>query len=264
MMYDDEMSDGKMRVVVPPLTMHYQPVVDLQTGAVAGAEALMRFVAPDGSLVSPAQNGLIDRIENDPIAVVEMMERLFDCLVKDASPLFDRVPGFYMSVNVPPSVLGTGHIARIMAASGMDRHRTRLVAEITERQALTDVGRDALARSRAAGIRVAVDDFGTGQSGLAQLMGLEFDILKIDRSQVQPLLKSVTAERLLRGVVALAGPLRVRLTAEGVETKEQAFFLRAAGVDYGQGWYWSKATPIDEFERAMSTGYANTLRFDAR
>lgn len=262
MLYAETMSEAASGMAVPPFIVHYQPVVDLHTGAVVGAEALLRFVAPDGSLLSPAQDGLIDRIENDPIAVVELMERLFDSLMKDASPLFDRVPGFYLSVNVPPSVLGTGHIARIMAASGMDRHRTRLVAEVTERQALTDVGREALARSRAAGIRVAVDDFGTGQSGLAQLMGLEFDILKIDRSQVRPLLKSVTAERLLRGIVALAGPLRVRLTAEGVETKEQAFFLRAAGVDYGQGWYWSKATPIDDFERAMHLGYANTLRFD--
>lgn len=248
-------------VSVPPLTMHYQPVVDLHTGAVAGAEALMRFVRADGSLASPAEGGLIDRIETDPVAVVTLMERLFDCLARDAAPLFDRVPGFYVSVNVPPSVLGTGEISRLMTASGMEPYRTRLVAEITERQALTDLGRDALARARASGIRVAVDDFGTGQSGLAQLMGLEFDILKIDRSQVQPLLKSVMAERLLRGVVALAGPLRVRLTAEGVETREQAFFLRAAGVDYGQGWYWSKAAPIDAFEEIVRTGYAQSLRF---
>ena len=247
---------------VPPLTVHYQPVVDLLTGAVTGAEALLRFVRPDGSLVSPAQDGLIDRIEADPIAVVDLMDRLFECLARDAAPLFERVPGFYVSVNVPPSVLGTGEIARIMTGSGMEPYRTRLVAEITERQALTDIGREALDRARASGIRVAIDDFGTGQSGLGQLMGLEFDILKIDRSQVQPLLKSATAERLLRGVVALAGPLRVRLTAEGVETRAQSFFLRAAGVDYGQGWYWSKALPIAEFEAALGRGFAACQAFE--
>ena len=74
--------------------MHYQPVVDLHTGAVAGAEALMRFVRADGSLASPAEDGLIDRIETDPVAVVTLMERLFECLARDAAPLFDRVPGF--------------------------------------------------------------------------------------------------------------------------------------------------------------------------
>jgi sensor c-di-GMP phosphodiesterase-like protein len=255
----DQESQG---VVVPPLTVYYQPVVDLQTGAVVGSEALMRFVRADGSLASPAEGGVIDRIESDPVAVVELMERLFECLARDAAPLFDRVPGFYVSVNVPPTVLGTGLIARILEESRMDRHRTRLVAEITERQALTDVGRAALSKGRAAGIRVAIDDFGTGQSGLGQLMGLEFDILKIDRSQVEPLLKSASAERLLRGVVALAGPLHVRLTAEGVETRSQAFFLRAAGVDYGQGWYWSKALPIDGFERVLREGFADSLRFE--
>jgi cyclic di-GMP phosphodiesterase Gmr len=85
-------------------------------------------------------------------------------------------------------------------------------------------------------------------------MGLEFDILKIDRSQVMPLLKDPLAERLLRGVIALAGALRAKVTAEGVETAAQALFVRAAGVDCGQGWYWSKALPVEEFSRVLDRG----------
>ncbi len=241
---------------VPPLRMHYQPVVDLTSGRVVGCEALIRFVKPDGSLASPAADGLIDRIESDPSALATLLQRQFEAIASDMLPLFDRERRFYVSVNVPPVTLGSGIIAELLPRLGLDRYLERFVCEITERQAMTDVGRAALAEARRSGIRVAVDDFGTGQSGLMQIMGLEFDILKIDRSQIVPLLKDPLAERLLRGVIALAGALRARVTAEGIETAEQALFVRAAGVDSGQGWFWSKALPVDEFAQTLVSGFA--------
>ena len=91
---------------------------------------------------------------------------------------------------------------------------------------------------------------------MKHLIGLPLDILKIDKSQIDPLMKDPTADRLLRGVVALAAALRVKVVAEGVETPEQAFFLRAAGVDAGQGWLWSKAVPPDELERLIASGFS--------
>lgn len=238
--------------VVPPLIVHYQPVVELTTGRIAGCEALIRFVAPDGGLVSPAKDGVIDRIEADPAALNLLLERLLEGVARDMLPLFESHRGFYVSVNVPPVTLGTGVLAKLIPRVGFDRHLDRLVCEITERQAMTDIGRAALATARSFGIRVALDDFGTGESGLRQVMGLEFDILKIDRSQIVPLLKDPLAERLLRGVIALAGALHAKVTAEGVETAEQALFVRAAGVECGQGWYWSKALPVQEFARVLS------------
>jgi sensor c-di-GMP phosphodiesterase-like protein len=105
-----------------------------------------------------------------------------------------------------------------------------------------------------------MDDFGTGNSGLAQLLGQTFDVLKIDRSQVELLLKDPTADRLVRGIVALAGVLRARTVAEGVETAAQAFFLQAAGVDCGQGWFWSKALPPEELPRVIERGFAERQR----
>lgn len=239
---------------VPPLKVHYQPVIELTSGRVVGCEALIRFIRPDGSLVSPAVDGLIDRLEKDGAALGVLLERLFEAVAGDVLPLFDRHPHFYVSVNVPPVTLGSGVIARLLPHLGFERYLDRLVCEITERQAMTDQGRVALAEARRFGVRIAVDDFGTGESGLKQLMGLEFDILKIDRSQVTPLLKDPLAERLLRGVIALAGALRAKVTAEGVETAAQALFVRAAGVDCGQGWYWSKALPIEEFSRVLDRG----------
>jgi len=246
-------------LIVPPLEVHYQPVVELTTGCVVGCEALVRFIGPDGSLISPAVDGLIDRIEKHDASLNHLLDRLFEGVARDMIPLFAQFPGFYVSINVPPVTLGSGVIARLLPTHGLTPHLGRLVCEITERQAMTDLGRAALADARRIGIRVAVDDFGTGESGLRQLMGLEFDILKIDRSQITPLLKDPLAERLLRGVVALAGALRVKITAEGVETAEQALFVRAAGVDCGQGWYWSKALPAREFAALLRGGHCEPV-----
>lgn len=234
----------------------YQPVVDLNTGAVIGAEMLARIASPDGSFRSPGN--LISRIETDTALLELFMERLISGAAAELPALFPKFPGFYVSVNVPPVMLGTGFVAGLLQSVGLDAFRHRLVCEITERQALTDTGRDALARAREQGIKVAVDDFGTGQSGIRQLMGLDLDILKVDKSQIDPLLEDRSAERLLRGIVALALVLKVKVVAEGVETREQAFFLRAAGVDAGQGWLWSKAVPGSELPGIVKRGYSGS------
>jgi EAL domain-containing protein (putative c-di-GMP-specific phosphodiesterase class I) len=249
-------------VDVPPMQVVLQPVVDLIDGRVIGAEALLRFREPSGDLVSPAKGGLIDRIEADPIAVVRLMEGLFGALSSIGPRLFAQSADFYISINVPPVILGWGVVGRVLKEAGLEAYRHRIVAEITERQALTDAGREVLALARQWGLRVAIDDFGTGESGLRQIMGIGFDVLKLDRSLVVPVMRDPQADRLVRGVVALAGALRVKLVAEGVETREQAFFLRAAGVDAGQGWYWSKALPPDAFEKVLNAGFPAMRRWD--
>ncbi|MBL8660028.1 MAG: EAL domain-containing protein, partial [Rhodospirillales bacterium] len=105
---------------------------------------------------------------------------------------------------------------------------------------------------RSVGARIALDDFGTGNSGLQQLIGLDVDILKIDRSFVLGLGRDRSAERLVRGIAVLANVLQVGLVAEGVETEAQALFLRAIGVEKGQGWLWGR--DIDAGELAAALG----------
>jgi sensor c-di-GMP phosphodiesterase-like protein len=235
-------------------TAYFQPIVDLNTGQVLGAETLVRFVDPDGTLRGPG--GIIERIEENPDNLEALTSQLFRSIAEKTGPLLDRHRGFYISANVPPVLLASPRLKQILDDSNLARYINQLVCEITERQALTDAGREALAIARPLGLRIAMDDFGTGQSGLKQLIGLPLDILKIDRSEIDPLMKDPSADRLLRGVVALAAALRVKVIAEGVETHEQAFFLRAAGVDAGQGWLWSKAVPADELERLIVSGFS--------
>lgn len=246
--------DAPGPVVVPPLVMHYQPIVSLTTGAVVGCEALLRFVGVDGTPRPPVPE--IDRIEATEESANELTAAVIREVDRDLVPILKAHPHFYVSINIPPIVLGNGMAGSLISRLRLFDYLDQVMVEVTERQALTDRGREALRLSREAGLRIAVDDFGTGESGLAQLLCLDFDVLKIDRGQITPLMKNLSAERLLRGVVALAAALRVTLVAEGVETPEQALFLRAAGVDYGQGWYWSKAVPGEELRTLITRGFS--------
>lgn len=235
----------------------YQPIVDLHSGRVVGFEVLSRLRAADGSFGSAG--ALMEELEREPEVQYAVIHKLLESIRSDIVPVFARHAGFYVSVNIPPPLFGSDRVAPMLAEFGFDRWLTRLVVELTERQALTDLGRSAIDAARSYGVLVALDDFGTGHSGLSQFVGLELDILKIDRSLLVPVMENRTAARMLRGIVALADALRMRTIAEGVESWEQAFYLRAAGVDYGQGFYWSEAVPGTQVERLLEQGFAHSL-----
>lgn len=235
--------------IAKQFTAHYQPIVDLNTGAIAGFEALARVVKSDGAITTAG--AVIDKIERRTDTLQALIRTILSSIRRDIVPLFEQHPHFYVSVNIPPVILGSGYILPIVEELELTSYLDRIVCEVTERQALTAVGRSALARARRAGMSVAIDDFGTGHSGLMQIVGLDFDILKIDHSLIKTILTNQTAARMLRGIVALAAALRLHTVAEGVENWEEAFFLRAAGVDCGQGWFWSKAMSAPDASRVL-------------
>jgi EAL domain-containing protein (putative c-di-GMP-specific phosphodiesterase class I) len=256
--------NNDLLTVLEHATVHYQPIVELDTGAISGFEALLRIVDAEGKAISIGP--VIEQIENDPVLLDRLTRRLLGMIRRDAVPLFERYPDFYISVNVPPAILGArtalGEPTMLGMLVELDLipYQDRFVCEITERQALSALGRAALEIGRQNRIRLAVDDFGTGHNGIAQLLGLTIDVLKMDRSQVVLLMKDVTAERLVRGIVAAGSLIRARVVAEGVESAAQAFFLQAAGIDYGQGWYWSPALPAAELPKVLEAGFPNWRR----
>ena len=257
------MDESLIDTIKNQFTAYYQPIVDLNTEKVVGLEALTRMRSADGGISSPGD--LIDEIEKDTDALTALISELLRAVSRDMVPLFTAYPDFYVSVNIPPVVLGTGRVKAIIDGLPLlMAHIKRLVIEVTERQALTDIGRTALEMGRKYGIRIAVDDFGTGHSGIEQIAGLDFDILKIDHSLIKPALTSRISGRMIRGIVALATALHMHTIAEGVETRDQAFFMRAAGVDYGQGWFWSRALPAQDVEQVLKTGFANSSSPDYR
>jgi sensor c-di-GMP phosphodiesterase-like protein len=224
----------------------YQPIIDLNHDCMVACEALARWRALDGTVTSIEP--LIEEIESNEDHVLALTEQMFTCIKADLGERLVEHPNFSVSINLSPVIIGKEKIMPMIERVGLTDHLSQLTGEITERQALDDVGRNAIRLARQLGGKVAIDDFGTGQSGLQQLLGLEVDIIKIDQSFISLLGKDLPAERLVRGMAALARVLKVEIVAEGVETQEQASFLRAVGVDKGQGWLWSKAIGPTELQ----------------
>jgi sensor c-di-GMP phosphodiesterase-like protein len=224
----------------------YQPIMDLTHNRMVACEALARWRAQDGTVTSIEP--LIEEIESNEDHLLALTDCIFTCVKADLGDLLAEYPNFSVSVNLPPVIIGKEKILPMLQKIGLTDHLSQLTGEITERQTLTDLGKNAIRLARQLGGKVAIDDFGTGQSGLQQLLGLEVDVIKIDRSFISLLGKDLPAERLVRGMAALATVLKVEIVAEGVETEEQASFLRAIGIEKGQGWLWSKAIGPSELQ----------------
>jgi len=241
------MSQPSLSAIIASVFAEYQPIIDLGHNRMVGCEALARWNTKDGT--TQTIGDVIDRIEADETLAMELTTRMLGFIRRDLAPLLAAHPHFTVSVNIPPIMIGSGKVISLLEDSDLAEYHSQLVGEITERQALDEMGRNAIRMAREElGMKVAIDDFGTGQSGLQQLIGMEVDILKIDQSFIELIGKDLAAERLVRAIAALAAVLNVDVVAEGVETGDQASFLRAIGVDKAQGWLWSKAIGPLELE----------------
>src|SRR5262249_18988468 len=163
-------------------SVSYQPVVDLQTGAWSGAEALVRWRRPDGETVRPE---IFIPVAEDTGLIQQITERVVDIVGTDAQGLFRSRPDFHIAINVSSADLNTDRIIRLLErlAEQTGARSGNLVVEITERGLIE--GQEVSARLheiRASGVRVAIDDFGTGYSSLSYLKNFEVDLLKIDKS----------------------------------------------------------------------------------
>jgi len=217
------------------LVLHYQPTVDLATGQVMGHEALVRWQHPDRGLLLPGS--FLPTAVEGGLAVA-----LGADVVRQAAAYLARTAdtGRWVSVNVSPDQLGTGElVSHVLAA--IDRHHVapgRLVIELTEAALVQSESRvrHELAELRAAGVPVLLDDFGTGIAPLSYLRDLPVDGVKLDMSFTAGIPEDPAAARVSRALGALARELEMITIAEGVETPEQAHFLRSSGWEYGQGW----------------------------
>ncbi len=238
------------------LRLHYQPIVRLEDGSVAGVEALLRWEHPQLGLLGPnrilpvaERTGLVRAIGE--WVLVEAARQLRDWREAGLSD-----PSLVMSVNLSMRQLHDAAFPELVAgaldATGLPA-RT-LGVEITE-SALTEsveVAAASLAALRDLGVSVAVDDFGTGYASYSYLKRFPLDALKIDRSFVTDLFRGAKDAAILTGILTLAHSLGLQIVAEGVETREQVFGLRALGCQLGQGYLFSKPLPPREVEPILS------------
>ena len=235
----------------------YQPILDVATGAVREAEALLRWTRQDGSVVSPAEFIPIAE-ETGMIVTIGAWVLMRAC--EDAARWnrrFGSAGHVGVGVNLSarqiadPKIVPT--VVRALETTGLAPDLLRL--EITETALMEDAGAatTTLQALDRLGVHLSVDDFGTGYSSLMYLRRFPVRILKVDRYFVAGLGKNPEDEAIVQAVIALAHSLGLSATAEGVETAEQLSRLRTLECDSAQGFLWSKAQPFDDFVRVIET-----------
>ena len=228
------------------LFLEYQPVVDLRSGRWIGVEALVRWRRSTGELVYP---DLFIPIAEQHGLIVKLTRRVLELVRSDVGEFLADRPGFHVGINVAPADFHAGDfldclngcLRQMKAAPG------NLILEVTERGLLDPVvARKTTGALRASGFAVAIDDFGTGYSSLSYLESLELEYLKIDRSFIEAIGTGAPTSQVVQHIIAMARDLKLCMIAEGVESQEQADFLRARGVQYAQGWLFGKPMPFAE------------------
>jgi diguanylate cyclase (GGDEF)-like protein/PAS domain S-box-containing protein len=242
--------------------LHYQPIVDVQTGAHHGLEALVRWQHPERGLLTPVD--FIDHAEaSGQITAIGRWVLGAACRATAELPA-----GAQMSVNVSarqlqqPDLLDV--VTEALQSSGLSAER--LVLEITETAAVANI-RAAITRLnelKALGLQLALDDFGTGYSPLSHLRRFPVDYLKIDRSFVHGIARNEQDKAIVRGVIDMAHALGMRTIAEGVEDATQRDILAELGCDLGQGYLWMRPVPLEQLPDwsipAPRTAADNTIK----
>jgi diguanylate cyclase (GGDEF)-like protein len=245
------------------LELHYQPKVDTATGAVHGAEALIRWRHPVRGMVPPS--------EFIPLAEeCGFISAIGDWVIHEACRQarawqLAGLPSLRIAVNVSPSQFRGGNLAHLVASAlqKADLDPRFLEIELTETAVMTNPEEsipilETLSRM---GVLVSVDDFGTGYSSMSYLRRLPIDKLKIDRSFINEVMSRPDDASIVRAIISLAHSLRLKVVAEGVETSEQLGFLQALGCDQYQGFHFSAAVDATQFAELVRHSRDTESRF---
>jgi diguanylate cyclase (GGDEF)-like protein/PAS domain S-box-containing protein len=228
------------------LSVHYQPLADLGTGAILGFEALLRWSHGRLGEIGPAVF----------IPLAEESGLILDLgrwVLREACAEAARwTPALKLSVNLSPAQFAQGDLAAevesVLAETGLDPARLEL--EVTEGLLIKDADKAIaiLERLKALGVQISMDDFGTGYSSLSYFRMFPFDKVKIDQSFIRDMIGNAQARAIIRSVIGLGQGLGMPVVAEGVETEAQLEALRAEGCDQVQGYWISRPGPIAHFE----------------
>lgn len=217
------------------LTIHAQPIVDLTTGAVCGLEALTRFSGHSGSpadiFAAAAQAGRGAELE---IAAVRAALQLLPLMPKEV----------YLAVNVSPNTVDNPHFREAL----FDAPGDRIVLELTEHVTFADCARlpELLGELKAHGVRVAIDDTGSGYAGLQIILALTPDLIKLDIALVKNIHQDPVRRALVRALTGFAADSGATILAEGIENQMELDTLRNLGVTLGQGYHIARPAPLSE------------------
>jgi diguanylate cyclase (GGDEF)-like protein len=236
------------------LLVHYQPLVNLETGRLAGMEALVRWQHPERGLLHPGD--FIEAAEESGL-IVPLGAWVLREACRQGREWQNRYPGrdFTMSVNLSPRQFQHSEVVEEVRSALEDSAfpPSSLVIELTEGVMMFDSEDTArqLDALKALGVQLAIDDFGTGYSSLSYLRRLPFDILKIDKLFVDGIAGDATESAFAKAIMKLAQTLRLETVAEGVEAGDQVAELKGLRCDLGQGYYFAKPLPADGIDALL-------------
>jgi predicted signal transduction protein with EAL and GGDEF domain len=230
--------------------VHYQPIVDIQSRRVVEVEALVRWRHPERGMIPPDQ--FIKLAEQ-----TGQIRAIGAFVLRTACAEAAKWPGAVgVCVNLSAVQFGRGNLVALvrgaLAVSGLSPGR--LTLEVTETALMENIvsSREVLAAIREIGVRIALDDFGSGYSSLSYLQAFPLDSIKIDRSFIAAMESNPRTQDIVALIAAIATRLGARTVAEGVETRAQLDLVRAAGCDCAQGYWFSRPQPIDKLEISVT------------
>ncbi len=219
----------------------YQPINDIATGEIAGFEALSRWEHPVKGVISPFE--FITLAEETDL-IVDVGRLVFE----RACRLLSQLPAsYFININVSAKQLDNDlfweAVVAMMKSQGVAHHRLKL--EITETLVVDhEQARNWINKCRKLGFPICADDFGTGHSGMEQLVSLDYDVLKVDQVFIRNMFENKKYATVLQSIARIAHDLDMKLVAEGVETESQLQTLKLLGFNFGQGYFFGK--PMDE------------------
>ena len=231
---------------------YYQPVVDLRSGRLRGAEVLVRWKKPDGTLVLP---GAFVPLAESSGLIREMTRDLMRRVCVEAGDALGKRPAMKISFNFAGKLFSDASIVKdvrkIFSASPI--RLSQVVLEVTEREPIENFteARQTIAALQGLGVRIAIDDVGTGHSGLSYMLKLGVDIIKIDKMFVDAIGTDRNSTTIVETLIDLARNMRMDVVAEGVETFEQVNHLRELGVRTAQGYVFAPPLPGSSFLRLV-------------
>lgn len=232
------------------LQLYYQPKIDLSTNRIMGVEALIRWIKPDGTIITPDQ--FVPIAESS-----HLIGKISEFVLNEGcrqNKLWQKMgyPPIVMSINFASSDFYQtdlkDKVFDALALSGLDAEW--LEVELTESLALSDINFavDQMNKLRDLGVKLAMDDFGTGYSSLSYLQILPITLLKLDRSFITDIEHDNIAYEIVSAVIRIAKSKKIETIAEGIENKNQENILRKAGCDYAQGYLYGKPMPPEQIE----------------
>lgn len=243
------------------LVLHYQPIVNVETGEIVGVEALVRWLHPERGVLYP--DAFIPLAEDSGL-IVPLGEWVLRAACRQAIAWQEAGAGpLFISVNLSPRQMRqelASVVAQVLRETGLSP--SHLMLEVTEGAIMVEMERaiSLLLSVRGMGVQVCVDDFGTGHSSLSHLKMLPVDVIKVDRSFVWDMVGNRADAAIVASVVTLAQALGLRVIAEGVETEEQAALLRRMGCREMQGFLFSRPLPEAEMTELLARGRGLVLR----